>query len=194
MRKDRVGARITVDGDFSNCSIKRIRGRAVTELSEIGTTPPQIPIVIKVPNGRAFGPGSSMLISGTVTLPKSGEEELKINVSLLHAALAAFDGVGKTVLYVERCGEFLNLSESYNDTAQTSLKSIENMDQLAPEQLFNLNISFGEERHFDLCLNGNCTTDETTFPHWAIQYIHINGDLDLIMNGTIFTFKDNSAN
>ncbi|KAI3419342.1 hypothetical protein GPALN_006588 [Globodera pallida] len=182
--------RLRVDGDFYNCTIKRIRGRAVTELSEVGAAPPQTPIVIKVPNGRAFGSGTSMHINGTVTWPKSGQEELKINVSLLYAALAAFEPEGKTVLYVERWGHFLNLSESYKETGPTKIKLIEKIDQLAPEQLFDLNISFGEERHFDLCLNGNCTKDKTTLPHWAIQYIHINGDLDLEKNGTIFKFKD----
>uniref|UniRef100_A0A914HUN5 Galectin domain-containing protein n=1 Tax=Globodera rostochiensis TaxID=31243 RepID=A0A914HUN5_GLORO len=183
---------LRVDGNFKKLSaIKVIRGNAViTNPTKSGNETVysgiQMPILLKVPNAKTFRPGNFISIRAKVREPENGTR-FGINVTLLYNALENVDDQspnqkedkkGRVVMHLEFSKDAVKLSERYNKKAPEELSSHALNQTIHAEKLFELCICLHAQRMFSLHLNGSdAMNGSTTLPHWAIQYIRIDGNL-----------------
>ncbi|KAL3121237.1 hypothetical protein niasHT_000390 [Heterodera trifolii] len=170
------------------------RGSAViTDLSKLERANANIslPIVLAFPVQLHFGNGDFLTIRGVVAEAKS-DQSLAISVILLNGALETYRTVhssidqnekvkkiGRVVLDMQFGAKELKCFERFNDCNLTKTSSSHPIKQpIKPGNSFNLTIYFYNESDYSVRLNNIVLFNMTfTLPHWAIQYLRIDGDL-----------------
>ncbi|KAL3125073.1 hypothetical protein niasHT_000345 [Heterodera trifolii] len=200
---------VRIEGDFKGePRISRKRGPAViTDLSKLDSANANIslPIVLAFPVQLHFGNGDLLIIRGVVAKAKS-DKNLTISVILLNGALETYRTVhssiehdkkvkkiGRVILDMQFSARELKCSERFNDYDLKEKDSYPLKRPIKPGKSFNLNIYFHNESDYSVRLNNIVLFNRTfTLPHWAIQYIRIDGDL--VTGNTTISIESQTKN